>query len=483
MLPRFGSAPVELLAGTPALNNDSQSTSTLDSPVSRSGFEAPRWSSAIEDRYGLELSQPWQQWFDEDSHQVGLGGEFCEAVHPELLLDEAPEVIWPGLMPPDFLPLVGNAMGDWLCGRVGPDNTITEVVHWYHGGGDCLPYGETLAEAIVYDSLAWRFPGRERRLAIPAPSDCLESDRMETARSNPLTASVRWALRHLPAPIADVFDEDFPQDSTGDRLLQYGIAEVAVRCDLALAALDNEVRRRITPQAAAMLDARWDQDIVRWMFDPSLAPSDELRRLADLWNLSLDQWQAQDWDSATEHCRRIAARRHDLAWVHDVLGWGAQRSGDVEAAIGHYGRGAMASLFTDQSVRFRTHFDNDRVCKFSVARLIELDAADRLDSGYVARLLVATSPVDIEMTGWRDRICQYWIDRADLTAGGTDAESAARRYDLIYRAGWDVGCDSISRYGMLLGELADCATRAGQFARAELAKTHRECLRSRYLIG
>lgn len=465
-------------AGKLALNTDSQLTQTLDSPVSRSGFKAPRWSSAIVDRYRLDLTPQWCEWFDDFAGEAGCEGEFCEPVHPEILLDETPEVIWPGLMPPDLIPLLGNTMGDWLCGRVGADNTITEVVHWYHGGGDCLPYGDTLAEAIIYDALAGRFPGRDRGLAIPAESP-VRNQSAEIARST----AVRWALRHLPAPIADVFDEDFPIDATGDRLLEHGIAEVAVRCDLSLAALDNEVRRRMTPQLAAMLDARWDQDVVQWMFDPSHMPESNVRTLAKQWNLPLEKWKNQDWDLATEHCRRIAARRHDLAWVHDVLGWSAQRKGDDHGAIGYYGRGAMASLFTDQSVRFRTHFDNDRVCKFSVARLIDLDAADRLDPEYVSRLLVATSPADIDMTGWRDRVCQYWIDQADLTAGGTDVDSASRRYNLIYKAGWDVGCDSISRYGVLLGELADAAARAGQSARAELAKTHRECLRGRYLIG
>jgi hypothetical protein len=295
--------------------------------------------------------------------------------------------------------------------------------------------------------------------------------------------AIRWALRHLPAPIADVFDEDFPIAATGDRFLEHGVAEVTVRCDLALAALDNEIRRRMTPQLAAILDARWDQDVVRWMFDPGHVPQSSLQTMANHWNLPLESWKNQDWDLAAEHCRRIAALRHDLAWVHDILGWAAQRKGDIDGAIGYYGRGAMASLFTDQSVRFRSHFDNDRVCKFSVARLIDLNAVDRLEPGYVARLLVASSPADIDMTGWRDRVCNYWVDQADLSAGGTDPESAARRYGIIYRAGWDVGCDTISRYGVLLGELADAAARAGHTARAELAKTHRECLRGRYLIG
>jgi hypothetical protein len=287
----------------------------------------------------------------------------------------------------------------------------------------------------------------------------------------------------LPTAVATVFEADFPSAATGDLLLRSRVAEIAVRCDLALAALDNEIRRRMTPQSAAMLEARWDQDVVRWMFDPATIPGPIVERLVDHWQLPLGSWKSQDWETAAGHCREIAAVRSDLAWVEDVLGWAAERKGDRESAIQHYARAAGASLFSDQSVRFRTHFDNDRVCKFSVARLIELGADDRLDPEYVAKLVVETSPQDIDMTGWRDRVCQHWLGVADATAGGIDRESAARRYGLVYRAGWDVGCDSIPRYQSLLEELADAAERAGQTARARLAITHRDCLRGRYLIG
>jgi len=467
------------------LNTASPTISALDLPVSRSGSAAPRWSSAIAQRYGLELSDQWADWFDHFASDSVCDGEFCEPVHPEVLLDEMPEVIWPGLMPPDFLPLVGNMMGDWLCARVGADNRITEVVHWYHGGGDWLPYGETIAEAMVYDALAGRFPGRQLGLAIPAESprvfDQLSDGVSDSEIQN--RPSIRWALNHLPEAVATVFNADFPPAATGDLLLRNRVAEIAVRCDLALASLDNEIRRRMNPQLAAMLEARWDQDVVRWMFDPATMPGPIFDRLVDYWQLPLGNWKSQDWEAAAAHCREIAAVRNDLAWVEDILGWAAERKGDTQSAIGHYTRAAGASLFSDQSVRFRTHFDNDRVCKFSVARLIELGAEDRLDPEYVAKLVVDTSPQDIDMTGWRDRVCQHWLDVADATAGGLDRESAARRYELVYRAGWDVGCDSIPRYQSLLEELADAAERAGQTARAKLAITHRDCLRGRYLLG
>src|SRR5690606_10720002 len=104
-----------------------------------------------------------------------------------------------------------------------------------------------------------------------------------------------------------------------------------------------------------MLDARWEQDVVQWMFDPSTMPGSIADRLAEHWQLPLEQWQQQGWELAAEHCQRVAQSRSDLAWVHDILGWAAQRKGDRDVAVDHYGRGAIASLFTDQSVRFRTH--------------------------------------------------------------------------------------------------------------------------------
>jgi hypothetical protein len=422
-------------------------------------------------------------WFDELACDTFCDGEFCEPVHPEILLEPAPEVIWPGLMPPDLLPLVGNTVGDWLCARVAADNSIAEVVYWYHGGGDHLPYGRSIAEALVYDSLTARFPGRARGLAIPAQSPQPQSRSPLRER-----AGVRWALQHLPPSVAEVFDADFPVQQTDVRLLELGVSEVAIRCDMALAALDNEVRRRMTPQVAAMLDARWDQDVVQWMFDPAHMPDHVVQRLAQHWQLPADRWQHQNWNLAANHCRSIAASRSDLAWTHDILGWAAHRSGDTVAAIDHYGRGAMASLFTDQSVRFRTHFDSDRICKFSVARLAELNATTQIDPDYVQTLSVAQSPADREATGWRDSVCKYWLSLAEKTVASeyiaaVDRESAAYRYELVYRAGWDVGCDSIKRYQQLLNNLVEAAEAAGQAARAELAKAHRDCLQARYLIS
>jgi hypothetical protein len=109
--------------------------------------------------------------------------------------------------------------------------------------------------------------------------------------------------------------------------------------------------------------------------------------------------------------------------LHDVRGGAAKRRGDTAAAIDHYGRGAMASLFTDQSVRFRTHFDSDRVSKFSVARLVQLGATDQVNPSYIQTLLIDASPADREATGWRDDVCRYWMKLADQAAADSGPDS------------------------------------------------------------
>jgi hypothetical protein len=288
---------------------------------------------------------------------------------------------------------------------------------------------------------------------------------------------------------------DRPAAAVAERLVSEGIAEVAVRCDLILAALDNPIRRRMTQALAADCNAHWERDVARWMFDADLVPVETRQWLAGRWGIADGEWPVQDWETAAGHAERIAAKRSDLAWVHDVLGWHAQRQGRLEAAIGQYVLGGLASSFTDQSVRFRTHFDSDRIGKFAIARLIDLGAADRLDPDYVQRLRV-DSKSELKLGGWRDRVSNYWLERADrlpaesaadLSALSGDSATAApegmgTRYDLIYRAGWDVGCDGIQRYRDLLGKLAEAAAAAGQTARAAVARTHQACLESRYFF-
>lgn len=445
----------------PVLNTKTAPQQSLADNYSSAGTS--RWSQAISARYHLNLSSELKDWFDSGVCDSFGQSEFCEPAHPEQLLVDAPECIWPGLMPPDVLPLVGNGLGDWLCGRVSALDTIDEIVYWYHGGGDYLPYGNRLAEAIIFDTLAERLPGRRQLHAVPAERILFEHQAMVSG------SLVAWALQQLPNEVAAVLDIDAPPSRVADELLRNNIAMDAVRCDAVLAALDNELRVRVKPADAIALGVTWDRDIAKWMFDTSTIPGDMRKKLTAWWGVSQKPVLTQDWETVEKVCTELSGERSDLGWVHDCLGWAAQRRGDLDLAGDHYLIAAKTSVFTDQSVRFRTHFDSERIAKFSVARLIEIGQAERLDSRYLEALCQADQP------HWRERVASYWLDQ--LSIGGMKDEE---RYQAIYRAGWDVGCDSMSRYRELLNQLADAATDARQFARAEVARTHAACIDDRY---
>ncbi len=427
------------------------------------GVMRSRWSRAISDRYRLCLSAELVDWFDSGVCDRLGGSEFCEPAHPEALLDESPECIWPGLMPPDVLPLVGNGLGDWLCGKVSARGSIDEIVYWYHGGGDYLPYGKSLAEAIVFDTLADRLPGRRQLLAIPAECDPIQHNAIVSA---PL---VTWALRHLPQPISELMDVDAAPERIAAALLRHEIAVDAVRCDAVLAALDNPVRSRMTHDKARKLGLNWERDIAKWMFDTDLMPAEIRIELANEWRDLGERPFAQDWSEVEQHCRIIASHRNDLGWVHDCLGWVAQRSGQPSTAVQHYNQASKTSIFTDQSVRFRTHFDSEEFAKFSVARLVEMGLAHNVDPQYVRALSQTATP------RWREGVVQYWLGQLE-----SNTAAASDRYQMIFAAGWDVGCDSILRYRELIERLGDAAMDANQFGRAEVARTHAHCIDSRY---
>ncbi len=418
------------------------------------------WSRAIADRYQLSLSTELVDWFDSGVCETLGQGEFCEPATPEVLLAEAPECIWPGLMPPDFLPLIGNGLGDWLCGRVSEHDSIDEIVYWYHGGGDYLPHGSNLAEALLFDTVADRLPGRRQLHAVPAERKFSE---------HPIQVSslmIAWALRQLPRDVASVLDIDAPPARVAAALLDHKIAIDAVRCDAVLAALDNPVRFRLTATDAAAWGVSWDKEVAKWMFDTATMPSHVRNSLRQQWHETDEHPFAQDWQLVEKICNELAMERHDLGWVHDCLGWSAQRRGELETAKTHYETAALTSVFTDQTIRFRTHFDSDQFAKFSIARLVELGGTNRIDPQYIAALS------HTDQSKWRERVTAYWLGKAC-----EQGVSSGDRYDAIYRAGWDVGCDSMRCYRELLEMLANSAQDAGQFARAEVARTHAACLR------
>ena len=84
----------------------------------------------------MRLSAELARWFDDELWQHEGRSEYREPIPPSDLIETFPEAIWPGLMPPDFLPVLGNMAGDWLCMRIEPMGEVAEIVQWYHGGGD-----------------------------------------------------------------------------------------------------------------------------------------------------------------------------------------------------------------------------------------------------------------------------------------------------------------------------------------------------------
>ncbi|QDV11670.1 hypothetical protein CA51_15430 [Rosistilla oblonga] len=426
--------------------------------------EPNHWCCALSDRYRFTLSADLVDWFAREIWLRDQGGEFDQPVSPSELLCETPDFIWPGFMLPDSLPLVGNRYGDWLCLRVGADNSVAEVIHWYHGGGDWMPWGATLAEAVAFDSLRSRLPGRRQYYANIAADFAQQS--------GPATIP-GWAADHLPAAIGKLLlDESGDTDEIpglGELMIQHDVASTAVHGESALAALDSLLRQKLEPWAARELGIQWDQDAIRWLFDNDLIQPSVLQRLADHFGCDSEDLRGQDWDVAIAHATAVVAKRDDLGWASDILGWAAERAGRPDAAIAAYRNSLRCSSFADQSVRFRTHWFRESEGKFAAARLQELGADLQHDS--YLRLFRESKD-----QGLRSRVTNYWMRIAEQAASD---ERWAEAYDAYYRAGWDMGCDDLEVYEELLSRLADAAERSGMVARAALAKTHLACLANR----
>ncbi|QDS87144.1 hypothetical protein EC9_13200 [Rosistilla ulvae] len=430
--------------------------------------ESNHWCSALRDRYRFALPADLEDWFSREVWLKDRGGEFDQPVSPTELLSESPDFIWPGFMLPDSLPLLGNRYGDWLCLRIGPDNSASEVIHWYHGGGDWMPWGETLAEAVAFDNLRRRLPGRRQYYANVAA----EFDQHLGADTIP-----GWAAKHLPEPVArlllDPPEAPIELDGLADLLIDHGVAQTAVHGECALAALDSLLRQKLEPWVARELGIHWDQDAIRWLFDNDLTPPSVLDRLAKEFQCDSDELCGQDWDTAVVHASAVAAKRGDLGWANDILGWSEERAGRPEAAITAYLQALHCSSFADQSVRFRTHWYRESEGKFAAARLQDLHAHWNAEVQHDPYLRLFRESKD---QGLRSRVTNHWMrigERAASDGRWADA------YDGYYRAGWDMGCDDLHVYEDLLSKLAEAAERSGQVSRAELARTHLACLINR----
>ena len=416
----------------------------------------------------MRLSAELARWFDDELWQHEGRSEYREPIPPSDLIETFPEAIWPGLMPPDFLPVLGNMAGDWLCMRIEPMGEVAEIVQWYHGGGDWLPWGKSLAEAIVFDAISPWLPGPSRRHAIPA-------EPMRASQSTTSDPLLNWAISELSPNIgAMIADADASRgEQLAKRLMDCGIAEVALQSEW--------VQRLLSDAEASALDADTGlakrlgvsrQQLNEWLFDFEFMPA-EIRA-----KVLADRNPHQDWDVASEHCRRVTQIAPHLAWGWDLLGYAAIRSGQLVEAAKYFAQGMTRSVFTDQSIRLRTHWKVQQAGKFSAAMLQELldggrfsadDIASEYDPDYLAALCAG------EETR-QELVTEYWLGRSDRSSL---AGNYAAAFDEAYAAGWDLGAATLPAYGQVLDRLVEIAEAGGDAARAELARTHRRCLSDR----
>ena len=360
-------------------------------------------------------------------------------------------------MPCDFLPIVSNGLGDWLALRVKPNGTASEVVQWYHGGGDWISWGNSLAEALLFDAIHLRLPGPSRRHAIPA----------QTVEAHDFANNdwLRWALEHLPEPITQITRDDLQGDSLASLMIENCVSEIGVRCELVQDALDESLSQILTPKVASEFEVDWNT-AVQWMFDVRRVPSAARDRFQSKYNYTNDH--AQNWPVAAQHARRVTEIASHCGWAWEILGYAQEVSGQTSQAVESYHRGATCSVFTDQAVRLRTHWTANQSLKFAAARLAEIDPGSIDKSAYLQILCDGNEEAS------RVSVTKYWLDQA------ANAESGSEAVNHLMRAGWDVGAEPISTFSEILSKLVDATRESNQHGRSLVAQAHRNCLRDRF---
>lgn len=418
------------------------------------------WSEKLAAHYGLRPPDDLRAWLDDEVWRLAGGAEFSQPQSPDQLID--PDgTIWGGFMLPDTLPIVGNDYGDWLCLRVTADGAIGEVLHWSHGGGDWIPYGRSLAEALVYDAASRLLYNRKPEFTEPEPP------------AEEVFRLAQWALPYANHGRTTV--QAFWRQKTRDaeilaQLISAKVAEAVARRDTCLAALGNRLRREGSPRLASTLGVPWEPDFVRWQFDGGLIPDAAAAQLADHFGAPREQFAAQDWKAAEREALYVARQRQDLGWALEIAGWAAERRGDLQAAIGLYDLGASAPIFSDDAVRFRSQWFPPGYGKFAAFRLAEL--RDALPSAIAERAYLQLFLAN-EADTLRQRVRDYWYAAADAAE---QRGAPADAYRALYSAGWDCGLPTLDEYGPLLERLADAALRLGSPSLAQLAKAHRQSL-------
>ena len=344
-------------------------------------------------------------------------GEFHAPVPPQDLLDPTPDAIWPALMRCDLLPVVGNNAGDFLCAVIGKESTDTEFVHWFHGGGDWIPWGKSLPEALLFDAVNGSLPGPTKAHAIPAEDPRPPANASTQTTTDPL---FQWAQKHLPTPLSAMFDRTV--SPTG-----HAIAEAMFQNDVCFEAL------RLRMIEAAL--------------DGQAYPFSKL--------------------DALQLAEEVIDRRVDLAWAHHIAAHEAKLKDDREASQRHWLDSCGCSVFTDQSVRLGHVWNEDVAIKFGSAMLLSLEAFQQADSPHPA----PNMPTD------KGKVTNDALDEAQKSLAAGDSAAA---YDHAIRAGWDVGAANLAAYEDIIKAAMTYADAAGQTGRRSVARTHLSCFLARY---
>ena len=455
------SSPLSPLDAT--LPQHANSPSHGDPPrESPTGDHSSSWSAQIASRYQCHLPDDLVDWFDSRIWEKTGQSEYCDPVDPRTLLDAAPEVIWPGLMPCDFLPLIGSRAGDWLGVRFDRTNHACEIIQWYHGGGDWIPWGKTISEAIVFGAVGCRLPGPRRRHAIPA-----EDFQQTVSVSFATDRLLQWASDHVDIEHDHLIDPNFKGLELADTLLRENIAEVAVRCYLVQAALHETLSDVLNHRTAQAIDVQW-HTAVSWMFDIDQIPHSARRRLENRCGYKHDN--QQDWTQAQEHAEAITKSHPEIAWGWDLLGYCHEKINRIDDAVKAYSQGMGKTVFSDQSVKLRTYWETKNAAKFSAARLLTLRPT--ITHGGDSDYLLALTSGNQEQR--RIAVTNYWLSAADRSSEQAETMRA------LMSAGWDLGAEPIPAFAGILERIAQADET--QTARTTLAATHRECLKHRYGI-
>ena len=439
-------------------------------------------SEQLAEAYHLRLDANWEAWFDHGTQGLLLPGMMRQCTTAEELCAPAPSMVWPGFMLPDTLPILGNEYGDWICVRVTAESTLGELLYWYHGGGDWIPVGSTLAEAILHDVVDQFRPVRKQMLRGAAESrvDTLGTVLMRADEhkfrgwlSAQLPGS-KASPNRLPEILSYLASEDYARALTVMRSANWSSA--AVSCDLLDCCLQQPVQGIAKRDLSEAAGIPWFPDYLRILFDTELAETQQRRTVLRALGTSSD-WPAQDWATAGKIAGELLGQRQDLGWAGAIAGWNLERQGHTQTAVKVYWDSLLASSFTEQGVRFNTHADADEWTKFSIARLVA--NADQL-AGLLDSNCVRAQYVQLFLQPQERSLLQevnsFWMHQAKEAEQTGDSEAA---YENYFRSGWDMGVSRLSEYQNILANLVRCSSRSGWSAREKVAQVHLKCLQKR----